>query len=153
MIGPALIVGAGHAGFQLAASLRQAGFDGRICLINDEVHPPYQRPPLSKAHLKGAGVQDSLIFRPEKFYRDQNIVIGDRALSPHRETGLRRLMPLRLACRPAAGMRLRRHPVRLTSRNRRRTRCCGFFRNRSTLLNDEGAAIRLSTCPLRGGLL
>ena len=58
-------------------------------------------------------------------------------LRPHRETGLRRLMPPRLASRSAATMRLRRHPVRLTSRNRRRTRCCGFFSNRSTLLKQR----------------
>src|SRR3954469_19024405 len=77
-----LIVGAGHAGFQLAASLRQHGFSGRVCLINDEAHLPYQRPPLSKAYLKGEGRPDSLMFRPDKFYRDQNIeLIGDRAVS------------------------------------------------------------------------
>ena len=82
MIGPILIVGAGHAGFQLAASLRQAGFDGRIGLINDEAHLPYQRPPLSKAHLKGAGALDSLMFRSEAFYREQHIdLIRDRAAS------------------------------------------------------------------------
>jgi 3-phenylpropionate/trans-cinnamate dioxygenase ferredoxin reductase subunit len=74
---PVLIVGAGHAGFQLAASLRQAGFAGPISLINDERHLPYQRPPLSKAYLKGAGGGDSLMFRPEKFYRDQNIELID----------------------------------------------------------------------------
>ena len=75
-----LIVGAGHAGFQVAASLRQHGFAERICLINDEAHLPYQRPPLSKAYLKGEGKPDSLMFRPEKFYRDQNIeLIADRA--------------------------------------------------------------------------
>jgi 3-phenylpropionate/trans-cinnamate dioxygenase ferredoxin reductase subunit len=75
-----LIVGAGHAGFQVAASLRQHGFAERICLINDEAHIPYQRPPLSKAYLKGEGRPDSLMFRPEKFYRDQNIeLISDRA--------------------------------------------------------------------------
>src|SRR6202035_5414505 len=80
--GPVLIVGAGHAGFQLAASLRQHGFGERICLINDEAHLPYQRPPLSKAYLKGEGRPDSLMFRPDKFYRDQNIeLIGDRAVS------------------------------------------------------------------------
>jgi 3-phenylpropionate/trans-cinnamate dioxygenase ferredoxin reductase subunit len=80
--GPVLIVGAGHAGFQLAASLRQHGFGGRIGLINDEAHLPYQRPPLSKAYLKGEGRPDSLMFRPDKFYRDQNIeLIGDRAVS------------------------------------------------------------------------
>ncbi len=78
--GTVLIVGAGHAGFQVAASLRQHGYAERVCLINDEAHPPYQRPPLSKAYLKGEGRPDSLMFRPEKFYRDQNIeLIGDRA--------------------------------------------------------------------------
>ena len=82
MQGPVLIVGAGHAGFQLAASLRQHGFSERIGLINDESHLPYQRPPLSKAYLKGEGRPDSLMFRPDKFYREQNIeLIADRAVS------------------------------------------------------------------------
>jgi 3-phenylpropionate/trans-cinnamate dioxygenase ferredoxin reductase subunit len=77
-----LIVGAGHAGFQLATSLRQQGFGERIGLINDEAHLPYQRPPLSKAYLKGTGGPDSLMFRPDKFYRDQNLeLIPDRAVS------------------------------------------------------------------------
>ena len=40
------IVGTGQAGFQVAASLRQDGFAGRIMLIGDEPVPPYQRPPL-----------------------------------------------------------------------------------------------------------
>jgi 3-phenylpropionate/trans-cinnamate dioxygenase ferredoxin reductase subunit len=80
--GPVAIVGAGHAGFQLAASLRQNGFGERIALINDEGHLPYQRPPLSKAYLKGTGGPDSLMFRPEKFYHDQTIeLITDHAVS------------------------------------------------------------------------
>ncbi|MGA7807115.1 NAD(P)/FAD-dependent oxidoreductase [Bradyrhizobium sp.] len=78
--GAAVIVGAGHAGFQLAVSLRQLGFKARVCLINDEPHLPYQRPPLSKAYLKGTGGPDTLMFRPEKFYADQGIeLITDRA--------------------------------------------------------------------------
>src|ERR1700730_1224878 len=82
--GTVVIAGAGHAGFQLAASLRQHGFGERICRINDEPHLPYQRPPLSKAYLKGEGRPDSLMFRPDKFYRDQNIeLIPDRAVSIH----------------------------------------------------------------------
>jgi 3-phenylpropionate/trans-cinnamate dioxygenase ferredoxin reductase subunit len=77
-----LIVGAGHAGFQVATSLRQQGFKQRIGLVNDEAHLPYQRPPLSKAYLKGTGGPDSLMFRPDKFYRDQNVeLISDRAVS------------------------------------------------------------------------
>src|ERR1700737_4761069 len=80
--GTVLIVGAGHAGFQVAASLRQHGYGERICLINDEAHLPYQRPPLSRAYLKGEGRPDSLMFRPDKFYRDQPIeLIADRAVS------------------------------------------------------------------------
>src|SRR6202040_2721856 len=80
--GPVLIVGAGHAGFQLAASLRQNGFGEPIYLINDEGHLPYQRPPLSKAYLKGTGGPDTLMFRPQKFYTDQNIeLISDRGVA------------------------------------------------------------------------
>src|SRR5271169_5974791 len=80
--GPVLIVGAGHAGFQVAASLRQHGFAEPVRLINDEAHLPYQRPPLSKVYLKGTGGPDSLMFRPDKFYRDQNIdLISDRVVA------------------------------------------------------------------------
>jgi 3-phenylpropionate/trans-cinnamate dioxygenase ferredoxin reductase component len=80
--GPVVIVGAGHAGFQLAASLRQAGFKDRVSLINDEAHLPYQRPPLSKAYLKGTGGPDSLMFRPAKFYADQNVeLVADQVTS------------------------------------------------------------------------
>jgi len=80
--GAAVIVGAGHAGFQLAVSLRQAGFKEPVRLINDEAHLPYQRPPLSKAYLKGNSGPDSLMFRPDKFYHDQNIeLLYDRAVT------------------------------------------------------------------------
>lgn len=77
-----LIVGAGHAGFQLAVSLRQSGYRGPIKLINDERLLPYQRPPLSKAHLKGAGGEESIVFRPQKFFDDQSIeLIAGRAVA------------------------------------------------------------------------
>ena len=80
--GPVIIVGAGHGGYQVAASLRQAGFSERICLINDEAHLPYQRPPLSKAYIKGSAGPESLMFRPEKFYQDQKIeLLAGRAVS------------------------------------------------------------------------
>jgi 3-phenylpropionate/trans-cinnamate dioxygenase ferredoxin reductase subunit len=84
--GPVVIVGAGHAGFQLAASLRQAGFGDPIQLINDEAHLPYQRPPLSKAYLKGTGGPETLMFRPLKFYVDQGIeLVNDRAVAIQRD--------------------------------------------------------------------
>ena len=52
----AIIIGAGQAGLQGAISLRQAGFDGDVILFGAESILPYQRPPLSKAYLKGAGL-------------------------------------------------------------------------------------------------
>ena len=68
-----VIVGAGHGGFQLAASLRQHGFEGRILLLTEEPVLPYQRPPLSKDYLDGKIGFDLLLMRPEQFYRDHAI--------------------------------------------------------------------------------
>ncbi len=68
-----VILGAGHGGFQLVASLRQGGFDGEIMLVGDEPALPYQRPPLSKDYLSGKIGLDLLLMRPEAFYRDQRV--------------------------------------------------------------------------------
>ena len=68
-----VIVGAGHAGGTAAALLRQYGFAGPIALIGEEPHAPYQRPPLSKAWLKGEADADGLALKPTSFYADQNI--------------------------------------------------------------------------------
>ena len=68
-----VIVGGGHAAGQLAASLRQEKFEGAITIIGDEPHPPYQRPPLSKAYLSGEQEIERVYLRPEKFYADRDI--------------------------------------------------------------------------------
>ena len=47
------VVGASLAGTRAAEALRREGFDGRLTVIGDEVHRPYQRPPLSKQFLAG----------------------------------------------------------------------------------------------------
>ena len=49
-----VIVGAGQAGRWLVLTLRAEGFKGRIVWFGDEAHRPYERPPLSKAAIKGA---------------------------------------------------------------------------------------------------
>ena len=69
----AVIVGASHAGTQLAASLRQEGWDGEIVLVGDESVLPYQRPPLSKAYLAGKSTLDELAIRSAEFYTKQEI--------------------------------------------------------------------------------
>src|ERR1700722_11380921 len=68
-----VIVGSGHAGVQAAASLREEGWDGAIVLLPDEADPPYQRPPLSKAFLKGQMDLAGLPLRAEKFFVDHRI--------------------------------------------------------------------------------
>ncbi|MGL5165057.1 MAG: NAD(P)/FAD-dependent oxidoreductase [Afipia sp.] len=73
--GTVIIVGAGQAGFQAAASLRDEKFAGRILLIGDEPHLPYQRPPLSKAALEAGAQAAGLSLRPSKFFDDRMIEV------------------------------------------------------------------------------
>ncbi|MDP1641504.1 MAG: FAD-dependent oxidoreductase [Phenylobacterium sp.] len=68
-----VILGAGHAGGTAAALLRQYGHAGPISLIGDEPLAPYQRPPLSKAWLKGEADADSLALKPLEFYAEHQI--------------------------------------------------------------------------------
>ena len=51
--GRIVIVGASLAGLRAAEALREKGFEGSLTIIGDEPHEPYDRPPLSKAVLKG----------------------------------------------------------------------------------------------------
>ncbi len=78
---PVVIVGAGHAGVQLAASLREEGYSGPVALLSADPHLPYQRPPLSKAFLKGQMEADGLPLRAAQFYRDKEIdlLLGETA--------------------------------------------------------------------------
>ena len=70
-----IIIGAGQAGGETAQRLRQAGFDGDITLIGEEPAPPYQRPPFSKAYLKGEYDMDRLLLRPASVYAEENITL------------------------------------------------------------------------------
>jgi 3-phenylpropionate/trans-cinnamate dioxygenase ferredoxin reductase subunit len=68
-----VIIGAGHAGVELAAALRQKGFAGAIDLVNDETAIPYQRPPLSKEYIKRPG--NPLVLKPASFYTEQHVTL------------------------------------------------------------------------------
>jgi 3-phenylpropionate/trans-cinnamate dioxygenase ferredoxin reductase component len=68
-----VIVGAGQAGFQVAASLRMEGYEGPIVLIGDEPNLPYQRPPLSKGFMAGKQDIESTVLRPRAFYESHRI--------------------------------------------------------------------------------
>jgi len=62
-----VIVGAGHAGVQAAASLREEGYDGKVILVGDENELPYHKPPLSKTFIKDVEAKPQPL-RGEAFY-------------------------------------------------------------------------------------
>jgi 3-phenylpropionate/trans-cinnamate dioxygenase ferredoxin reductase subunit len=63
-----IIVGGGMAGAIAAQTLREEGFDGKITLLGQEQHGPYERPPLSKDYLQGKADRDSIFVHPEHWY-------------------------------------------------------------------------------------
>jgi 3-phenylpropionate/trans-cinnamate dioxygenase ferredoxin reductase subunit len=68
-----VIVGAGLTGAKAAEALRAEGFDGRLLLLGDEAERPYDRPPLSKAYLRGETDRDSLYLHQDGFYATHDI--------------------------------------------------------------------------------
>lgn len=70
-----VVIGGGQAGAQALQSLRQGGYAGALTLVGDEPALPYQRPPLSKAYMKGEMAEERLYFRPAPWYQDQNIEV------------------------------------------------------------------------------
>ena len=82
-----VIIGGSHAAAQLAASLRQEGWEGQITLVSAEPVLPYHRPPLSKAYLAGEKSHEELFIRPASFYEkaDINLLLGTRVESIDRE--------------------------------------------------------------------
>jgi 3-phenylpropionate/trans-cinnamate dioxygenase ferredoxin reductase subunit len=76
------VIGASLAGAKAAEAARDAGFDGRIVLIGDEPGAPYERPPLSKAVLRGEKDADTARVHPDGFYADHAIeCVSDRAVA------------------------------------------------------------------------
>lgn len=71
-----VIVGAGHAGAQLALALRQKKYGGSVLLIGDEPHHPYERPPLSKEYLARLKAFERLLIRPPSFWLEKAIELA-----------------------------------------------------------------------------
>lgn len=76
-----VIVGAGHAGFHLAAALTGAGFGGSVLLLSDESVLPYERPPLSKSFLRADAVHGGAIG-----YRHLVLATGSHPHTTERES-------------------------------------------------------------------
>jgi 3-phenylpropionate/trans-cinnamate dioxygenase ferredoxin reductase component len=68
-----LLIGGGLAAANCARWLREEGADGSVVLVSREPDPPYNRPPLSKGYLQGKESRDEVLFRPDEWWREQNI--------------------------------------------------------------------------------
>ena len=68
-----LIIGGGLAGGYASASIRKIDNNGRITLVTNENHIPYDRVPLSKNYLMDTIAKDRLFFKKEEFYKSQRI--------------------------------------------------------------------------------
>lgn len=68
-----IIVGASHASVQAIDTLRREGHSGRIVLVGDEPHLPYNRPPLSKKFLSGELERERLLLRSPQFYEQHAV--------------------------------------------------------------------------------
>ena len=63
-----VVIGGGQAAGWVVKTLRKEGYAGRLVMIADEVHLPYERPPLSKAVLAGeADIETVRIAKPDEF--------------------------------------------------------------------------------------
>ncbi|WP_378945913.1 NAD(P)/FAD-dependent oxidoreductase [Mesorhizobium sp. ANAO-SY3R2] len=85
-----VIVGAGHAGVQAAASLREEGYDGPVILLGDEKELPYHKPPLSKTFIKDVAAQPQPL-RGETFYTGHSIDFRPGSLVESIDVPARRL--------------------------------------------------------------
>jgi len=70
-----VIVGAGQAGFAVAAKMRALGDRRPITMLGAEDVLPYQRPPLSKKYLLGEMEFDRLLFRPLEWFAEHDVEI------------------------------------------------------------------------------
>jgi NADPH-dependent 2,4-dienoyl-CoA reductase/sulfur reductase-like enzyme len=78
-----VIVGAGLAGAKTAEALRARGFRGGVTLVGAESHPPYERPPLSKAYLAGTSTLEDATVHPSDWYAENGVELrlGTRVTS------------------------------------------------------------------------
>jgi 3-phenylpropionate/trans-cinnamate dioxygenase ferredoxin reductase subunit len=76
VISSIVILGGGQAGAQAIEVLRRQGYAGRLVLVSDEPHLPYQRPPLSKKFLAGELSEDRLPFKHRPFYEEHGVELA-----------------------------------------------------------------------------
>ena len=85
-----VIVGANLAGGAAASTLRKEGFHGKVVLVGEEAHPPYERPPLSKEYLRGEHSMERSALMPPGWYAENEVdlLLGTRATRVYPDSGV-----------------------------------------------------------------
>ncbi|MBF9066665.1 NAD(P)/FAD-dependent oxidoreductase [Streptacidiphilus fuscans] len=131
------VVGASLAGLSTVRELRAQGYDGRVVVVGEEHHLPYDRPPLSKDFLAGGCDADALALGDPDEYRELAVdwLLGERAV---------RLDPAARTITLADGRELRTDAVVVATGARPRTlRGADGLRGVHTLRTlDDAVALR-----------
>jgi NADPH-dependent 2,4-dienoyl-CoA reductase/sulfur reductase-like enzyme len=137
-----VIVGAGLAGHRAAQALRREGFDGELTIVGDEVHEPYDRPPLSKQLLAGTIERADCFFASDEL--DVQWQLGQPATALDTE---RRTVTLAGGDEvPYDGLVIatgRRAASGPTSRSSRASTCCAHSMTRGRSARQSGQALAL----------
>jgi 3-phenylpropionate/trans-cinnamate dioxygenase ferredoxin reductase component len=110
-----VIIGAGLGGLRVAETLRASGYAGEVTIVGDEIHLPYNRPPLSKEALAGGVEVADLEFRRKAHVDDVTWKLGSPAVTSSINEGTVTLADGTVlqfdALAVAAGIRPRRLPI------------------------------------------
>lgn len=110
-----VIIGAGLGGLRVAETLRASGYSGEVTIVGDEIHLPYNRPPLSKEALAGGVEVADLEFRRKAHVDDVTWKLGSPAVTSSIKEGTVTLADGTVlqfdALAVAAGIRPRRLPI------------------------------------------
>ncbi|MBU0594298.1 MAG: FAD-dependent oxidoreductase [Gammaproteobacteria bacterium] len=71
-----VIVGGGLAGASAIQGIREHDSRGSILLIGEEMHPPYNRPPLSKALWFGKSKVEDIFIHPQRYYEEHGVTLA-----------------------------------------------------------------------------
>ena len=86
MTRPVIVVGASMGGLRAAETLRKSGYEGRLVVIGDEPHAPYNRPPLSKEVLAEQVDHAAVAFPLSEVLDDVEWVLGNAVVSADLDT-------------------------------------------------------------------
>jgi 3-phenylpropionate/trans-cinnamate dioxygenase ferredoxin reductase subunit len=136
-----VIVGAGQAGARAALALRARGWDGRVLLVGEEPHAPYERPPLSKQALLAHDAAATLVAEPGR-YEEQRIELRLRTRATALDTARRTVT---LETEGGVTESVRYHKLLLATGGRaRRLDIPGALDERVMTLRHAGDAARLA---------